>query len=309
MERNLLVNPELENKIVRNNQGKVICSNVNHIIQIKINYPEMSTEDIINKYNQMLWDNPLDSNESESSMRLEGFSNDSFETAIIEESDYFRGQIWKKLTRLDSYKQSDFFKYSDIIIKIPPKFSWEWIEKDLPRIVPNHPYYSDEYGYGSKTLKRVLESLAIYHEDLQTFNSIGFISSNLLLYLTEEDTFWMMNYLLDSTMISKWISQDRWNINITWYIFQKLLSTKINDVYTSLWREEVSPAYYASTWFMTLFWSKFNTEVSVKIFDRLFKDGYVWWFRIALSILKLKSESIINSIFEDIIMTLSQNLE
>ena len=118
-----------------------------------------------------------------------------------------------------------------------------WIDKDLPRVIPDDSYYSSEYGEGLKILRRLLEWISIYHEGSAYFNSIGFITAILLLYMDEEDTFWMINFLMESSIIKKWITQDRENIKTTLYIYQKLWALKLNEVYESLKANKVNPFF------------------------------------------------------------------
>ena len=56
---------------------------------------------------------------------------------------------------------------------------------------------------------------------------------------------------------------------------------------------------------MTLFWHKFNFEISSKVLDKLFLEGYVSLFKLSLAILKINEKHIVNSSFEDILLTLN----
>mmetsp|Transcript_37719 Transcript_37719/g.43345 ORF Transcript_37719/g.43345 Transcript_37719/m.43345 type:complete len:80 (+) Transcript_37719:438-677(+) len=78
--------------------------------------------------------------------------------------------------------------------------------------------------------------------------------------MSEEDTFWMINYLMDSSIIRKWITQDCEYRNATVYIFQRLCEQKQKMIFTSLKENNISPIFYSSTWFMTLFCHKFQRE-------------------------------------------------
>lgn len=284
-----------------------MCSKVNQIIAIKQNYPEMNSEEIVNKFNELLIQNPMDEDDKESSTNWGKDYN--IETLPIKDADVIRGYVWKNLTKLDSYKQNDFTSYQELWSQSPTEYNAKCIELDLLRVVPNHAFYSLEYGFGLKSLKRVLECLSIFQEDVGYFNSLGFISAILLLYLTEEDTFWMWNYLLDGSMIRKWVIQDRPNIQTTCYILQKLLSQKLPKVYRNLIQNQVNPMMYSSSWFMTLFWAKFEIECALRILDMLFVEGYIWWFKLALAILKYNRKKLEDGSFEDILLTLCHNLE
>ena len=113
---------------------------------------------------------------------------------------------------LETSSYNDFISYKDLWLKPPSEIDEIWIDKDLPRIIPDDVYYSSEYGEGRKILRRLLEWISIYHEGSAYYNSIGFITAILLLYMDEEDTFWMINFLMESSIVKKWITQDRENI-------------------------------------------------------------------------------------------------
>ena len=306
-DRNFPIHPALE-WIVRNDHGKVVPDIVEQIIAIRENYPKKSTDEVIEKYNALLAEHPMDL-ETEQSNTFEIFDESSFETMEIQKADIIRGYIWKHLTQLDSYKKNDFVSYKELCKRMPSELSVEWIDKDLPRIVPKHPYYSTKYRYGLNTLRRLLETLSVHNEDLEYFNSIGFIAAILLLYLKEEDTFWMINYLLDSSIIQKWICQDKASFTMTAYTLQKLMQKVLPEIYESTVKVRLNPVLYATTWFMTLFCSRFKQDVSVKVLDHLFKEGYTSIFKMALWVIKVKFEAIECPCFEDIILAFSHNLQ
>lgn len=219
--RLIVVNAELE-KFIRNDHGKVIPSKVKQIIALKSKHPDLSPEELIDKHNQMNRDQTSEDNYDDPARDIVLVEDGAIENLNLDESDPLRGYVWKTLTKLDSYKKNDFMSYLEICAKTPTELNAVYIDKDLLRVIPNHVYYSMEYEEGRKTLRRVLEGLSIYHEDLTYFNTIGFITAIVLLYLDEEDSFWMINYLLDSSKIRRWITQDRNNMKMTSYIFQRL---------------------------------------------------------------------------------------
>lgn len=154
----------------------------------------------------------------------------------------------------------------------------------------------------------MLESLSLYHEDITFFNTIGFIGAIILLYLNEEDTFWMINYLLDSTMIRKWIVQDSKFLKKTMYIFQRLIEIHLPTIFQNMAINGVEPGYYAIPWFITLFCSKTNMDISVKIIDLLFIDGYTTIFKVGLAVINMKYDDVIDAGFEKILMELNSHL-
>ena len=118
----------------------------------------------------------------------------------------------------------------------------------------------------------------------------------------------MMNYLLDSTMIRKWIVQDASIMKKTMYIFQRLIEKHLNPVFENMTKHGVEPGYYASPWFITLFCSKVDINISVKVIDLLFIDGFASIFRIAMSIIALKQDELTTASFEEMLLSLNCDL-
>jgi hypothetical protein len=184
-------------RTIRNSYGKVEESIVNQLICIQNNYPSMQIADILQKFYQQLEENPLEDDDYETfrkpSELIEEFRKGKL---THEEEDQVRGFAWKTFTKLDSFKKSNIRNYADLSKDPASDYNVECIKKDLPRVVPNHPYYSTDFEEGRIALRRVLETLSVYHQELGYFNGLGFITAIVLLYLSEEDTFWMINLML-----------------------------------------------------------------------------------------------------------------
>lgn len=172
--RNSIFNPVIDN-LVRNESGAVVERKVRAVMQIR--EPGMKTDDLVLQLRESLEKEAQDgqgSNDSQTGS-VSAVDDVGFHALISGEMEETRGHVWKSLTHLDSYKCNGFVDYADIACKQPTKLNAEYIDKDLFRIVPAKIYYSKEYAEGLNSLRRVLESLSIYHEDISYFNTIGFI--------------------------------------------------------------------------------------------------------------------------------------
>ena len=72
------------------------------------------------------------------------------------------------------------------------------ISKDLVRTFPYHPYYKKEENL--KKLERVLVAYANRNPSVGYCQSMNFISGILLLFLSEENTFWVLCTLAEDRL-------------------------------------------------------------------------------------------------------------
>lgn len=110
-------------------------------------------------------------------------------------------------------------------------------------------------------------------------------------------------------MLRGWIFQDRSKIKATTYIYQKLLMKKLPEVYQNLFKNEIYPTFYAVNWFLTLFWYRLDESCAVKTFDKIFMEGYIALFKMALTIMSILSPKLIDASFEEALRLLTSNLE
>lgn len=70
------------------------------------------------------------------------------------------------------------------------------IIKDISRTFPHHVYYSQRHGPGQRALYNVLKAYSIYDRTVGYVQGMGFVAGTLLLYMSEEDAFWVLVALL-----------------------------------------------------------------------------------------------------------------
>ncbi|KAK8733315.1 hypothetical protein OTU49_006576, partial [Cherax quadricarinatus] len=66
------------------------------------------------------------------------------------------------------------------------------IEKDLLRTMPSNACFSQLTSTGIPRLRRVLRALAWLYPDIGYCQGTGMIAASLLLFLEEEEAFWVM---------------------------------------------------------------------------------------------------------------------
>jgi len=88
-------------------------------------------------------------------------------------------------------------------------------------------------------------------------------------------------------------------------IFSGLIASYMPQLSQHFETVGISPLFYSSDWFSTLFSYTFDFNLTVKIWDIFFLEGFQYIFNIALAILKVSEEDLLKLKFEDIILYLS----
>nr|GEZ32634.1 EVI5-like protein [Tanacetum cinerariifolium] len=70
------------------------------------------------------------------------------------------------------------------------------IIRDISRTFPSHVFYQERHGPGQRSLYNVLKAYSVYDRDVGYVQGMGFVTGLLLLYMSEEDAFWLLVALL-----------------------------------------------------------------------------------------------------------------
>merc|ERR1712057_71851 len=93
-------------------------------------------------------------------------------------------------------------------------------------------------------------------------------------------------------------------LNKYFFQLQRLLEMHMPLLYNHLSQQGVEPTMYASQWFMTVCIYNFPFSTVVRVWDIFLAEGVKIIFRIALAVLKLNQEALLNESFEQILQTL-----
>ncbi|CEP11243.1 hypothetical protein [Parasitella parasitica] len=134
------------------------------------------------------------------------------------------------------------------------------IEKDLHRSLPEYPAYQSPDGINR--LRRVLTAYSWKNPEIGYCQAMNIVASSLLIYMTEEQTFWTLNSLVD-------------------------------QLCPGYYRKEIQLSVACLPWFLTLFINSMPLPFAFRILDCFFMEGPKVLFQIALSILKRNEKELV----------------
>ncbi|KAH8583195.1 TBC domain containing [Cryptosporidium sp. chipmunk genotype I] len=216
----------------------------------------------------------------------------------------FRGFFWMKLAEVESIKSehSENLYYQLSEIKNAPCCGD--IYRDISRTFPRHSLFRDKNNHGQNSLFSVLRAYSLYNPDVGYCQGMGFIVGVLLMYMSEEDSFYMLISILEKYKFSGLYLPGLPLLNTHLEKLRKIFKKRIPNLYNHFRNENVDETMYASQWFMTIFAYSFNLDAVARIWDLFFLQGTDLIFKISIAILKILKNSLFNQSFENILYTL-----
>ena len=148
----------------------------------------------------------------------------------------------------------------------------------------------------SHILKSIVETIPSLHYN-QGMNYIAAFLLNIT--EDEEESFYLFLGLLTSTEYGELFNDDLAKLKTFFYIFERLISIFLPELYTFFIDNNIKVSYFISSWFITLFTNSFqhndsknNPKILLKIWDSFFTDGWKTIIITCLSLLKMYESKI-----------------
>ncbi|KAH8870622.1 TBC1 domain family member 9 [Schistosoma japonicum] len=240
-----------------------------------------------------------------------------------------RGSLWMILSGAENEMFANPGYYDKLISGVQGcnNFVNEEIERDLHRSFPEHPAYHTPEGIES--LRRVLTAYAYRNPNVGYCQSMNIVASVLLLYCTEEQSFWLLTAICerllpdyyDSRVAGVRVDQQVFHDLVVEYIpeLKSVLKVSLQDslkcaasenntdesisnpaalnyrhMHRSLGSELIS--MLPLSWFLTLFINTMAFHCAVYVLDFFFYGGARVIFQIALDVLSQHTTFIKNAV-------------
>ncbi|KJP89908.1 hypothetical protein AK88_00364 [Plasmodium fragile] len=225
--------------------------------------------------------------------------------------DHLRGFVWQILVQSYEYKKENkvtekndsnecrrsMYQY---YLSITNQYETT-IKKDMNRTYPKHILFKNNYEQGQQILFNVLKAYSNYNKSLGYCQGMAFIVATFILYMNEEDAFFMLIALIHKYNLNDLFSSDMSLLNEDLFILDQLLLVFFPKTYLHLKKENVHSSMFASQWFVTLFSYSISIVYLVRIWDFFFIYGPSFLFKVALAYFKLQEEAILGESFEGIL--------
>ena len=196
----------------------------------------------------------------------------------------------------------------------------EMIERDLNRTFPdNIKFKPDEVPISTRdrhqalpetetallqSLRRVLHAFSIYNPKIGYCQSLNFLAGLLLLFMSEEKSFWMLNIITRIYLPGTHeVNLEGANVDLgvlmisikesmpsVWTKITGELDGSANDLSQTMRLPPITLC--TSAWFMACFIGTLPIETVLRVWDSFFYEGSKTLFRVALTIFKLGEQEI-----------------
>jgi hypothetical protein len=196
--------------------------------------------------------------------------------------DRFRADLWMFWSG-GWYVRPDLEYYRGIVEMPGSELVEAEIERDVRRSLPEHKAYQSPVGVDA--LRRVLAAYSKRNPALGYAQALNIIVSVLLLYVKEEDAFWLLCVIVERLLPDHYTRLMVGSV-IDQAVFEHLLAKELPVVKRHFEKVGLEVGVVSVSWFMTLFLTNVDWRVGGVLLDGFFLEGpkFIFWF--ALQILK-----------------------
>ncbi|KAH6561652.1 hypothetical protein BASA60_011431 [Batrachochytrium salamandrivorans] len=169
--------------------------------------------------------------------------------------------------------------------------STEEIEKDLNRSLPEYSGYQTAEGINQ--LRRVLYAFSYHEPEIGYCQAMNIVVSVLLIYLTEEQAFWILTVLC-AQMLPGYYTVNMVGAVIDNHVFESLVHRFMPVLGDHIKRYDIQLSVACLPWFLSLFINSLPLPYSLRILDCFFMEGAKVLFQVGLAILKINGDAILN---------------
>ncbi|XP_063099710.1 small G protein signaling modulator 3 isoform X8 [Cavia porcellus] len=208
-----------------------------------------------------------------------------------------RPQLWMRLSGALQKKRSSELSYREIVKNSSndETIAAKQIEKDLLRTMPSNACFANVNSIGVPRLRRILRALAWLYPEIGYCQGTGMVAACLLLFLEEEDAFWMMCAIIEDLLPASYFSTTLLGVQTDQRVLRHLIVQYLPRLDKLLQEHDIELSLITLHWFLTAFASVVHIKLLLRIWDLFFYEGSLVLFQTALGMLRLKEEELIQS--------------
>ncbi|SCW01126.1 LAFE_0D05644g1_1 [Lachancea fermentati] len=203
-----------------------------------------------------------------------------------------RGEIWELCSGSMYLRFANQKEYVTILKANEGKTSQaiEEIEKDLNRSLPEYAAYQDEEGI--KRLRNVLTAYSWKNPDVGYCQAMNILVAGLLIFMTEEQAFWCLFSLCDN-YVPGYYSKTMYGTLLDQKVFESFVESKMPVLSEHITTHDIQLSVVSLPWFLSLFFTSMPLPYAFRIMDIFLVNGPKTLFQVALAILKVNGEDLL----------------
>lgn len=205
-----------------------------------------------------------------------------------------RGEIWELCSGSIYSRYENINVYQEILASNEGKSSVaiEEIEKDLNRSLPEYAAYQSEEGISR--LRRVLTAYSWRNPEVGYCQAMNIVVAELLIFMSEEQAFWCLCTLCEK-YTPGYYSKTMYGTLLDQRVFEALVEKTMPILWEHISNNDIQLSIISLPWFLSLFINSMPLVFSSRIIDILFLQGPRTLFQVALAILRVNGEKLLQS--------------
>ncbi|KAG1720797.1 rab-GTPase-TBC domain-containing protein [Suillus paluster] len=181
------------------------------------------------------------------------------------------------------------------------------IDLDVPRTISGHILFRTRYGLGQRSLFHVLHSFSLQCSQCGYVQGMGPIAATLLCYFEPEKVYAALSRLHDTYNMHSIFSPGFPGLLQAIYVQERIMESKMPDVYAAFKKHMISTTSYATKWYITLFANSVPFQTQLRLWDAYLLEGEDLFTAVAVAIVWVYRDHITSSSanFETILSLLS----
>ncbi|KMZ64904.1 hypothetical protein ZOSMA_345G00210 [Zostera marina] len=220
--------------------------------------------------------------------------------------DCLRGLVWQLISGSRDLLLMNPGVYEQLVIYETSASEMDII-RDISRTFPSHIFFQQRHGLGQRSLYNVLKAYSVYDRDVGYVQGMGFVAGLLLLYMSEEDAFWLVVALLKGAVHAPMEGLYQVGLPLVQqYLFQfeHLVKEYMPQLGEHFSEEMINPSMYGSQWFITVFSYSFPFPLVLRIWDIFLYEGIKIVFQVGLALMRCCHDDLVKLPFEKLVPAL-----
>ncbi|WFD44034.1 hypothetical protein MPSI1_002699 [Malassezia psittaci] len=203
-----------------------------------------------------------------------------------------RGEIWEVSSGSIWQRMANPGKYAKILEehKGMTSTSTEEIEKDLNRSLPE--YAAFQAPEGIETLRRVLVAYSWKNRELGYCQAMNIVVAAFLIYMSEEQCFWMLDTLCER-LLPGYYTQSMAGTLLDQKVLENLVQTTMPILHEHFSKHDMQLSVVTLPWLLSLYINSMPMVFAFRIVDCFMAFGSRVLFQVALAILKINGDDIL----------------
>jgi len=202
---------------------------------------------------------------------------------------YFRAIVWQLLcgaSDADKKQYADYIKATSACEKV--------IRRDIARTYPEHDFFKEKDGLGQEALFNVMKAYSLHDREVGYCQGSGFIVGLLLMQMPEEEAFAVLVQIMQQHRMRDMFKPSMAELGVCMYQLENLVLEQFPDLHIHFQSQTFQTSMYASRWFLTLYTTSLNLQISCRVMDIFLSEGMEFIFKMALAMLAMGKESLLS---------------